>query len=53
MCRAIVGIRVNITDIQAQFKLSQNKTADNRAGIVAGLERLQTAKADEMAKLVG
>lgn len=53
LCRAIVGIRVNITNIQSQFKLSQNKTAENRAGIVAGLKRLQTAKADKMAQLVG
>ena len=52
LCRAIVGIRVDITNIQAQFKLSQNKTAKNRAGIVAGLERLQTIKADEMARLI-
>ncbi|MBF0657222.1 FMN-binding negative transcriptional regulator [Psychrobacter sp. NG25] len=53
LCRAIVGIRINITDVQAQFKLSQNKTAENRAGIIAGLGRLQTEKADEMAKLIG
>lgn len=52
LCRAIVGIRINITDVQAQFKLSQNKTAENRAGIIAGLGRLQTEKADEMAKLI-
>jgi transcriptional regulator len=53
LCRAIVGIRINITDVQAQFKLSQNKTAENRAGIIAGLGRLRTEKADEMAKLIG
>ena len=52
LCRAIVGIRINITDVQAQFKLSQNKTAENRAGIIAGLGRLQTEKADKMAKLI-
>lgn len=53
LCRAIVGIRINITDVQAQFKLSQNKTAENRAGIIAGLGRLRTEKADKMAKLIG
>ena len=52
MCSAIVGIRVNIKDVQAQFKLSQNKTAENRVGVVAGLKQLGTAKADEMATLV-
>lgn len=52
MCRAIVGIRVDISDMQAQFKLSQNKTAENRAGVVAGLKQLATSKADEMAVLL-
>ncbi len=52
LCRAIVGIRVDITDVQAQFKLSQNKTADNKAGVVAGLKRCKTAKADAMAALI-
>lgn len=52
MCRAIVGIRIDITDVQAQFKLSQNKTDDNRLGAIAGLKQLKTAKADEMARLV-
>lgn len=52
MCRAIVGIRFDISDIQAQFKLSQNKSAENKVAVVAGLKRLNTAKADEMAGLI-
>ena len=52
MCRAIVGIRVDITDVQAQFKLSQNKTVENRVGVVAGLKGLGTFEADKMAMLV-
>lgn len=52
MCRAIVGIRVDINEVQAQFKLSQNKTAENQAGVIAGLKQLKTAKADQMAALV-
>lgn len=52
MCRAIIGIRVDITDIQAQFKLSQNKSAENRAGVVAGLKRLGTFEAGKMVMLV-
>ena len=52
LCRAIVGIRISITDIQAQFKLSQNKTVENRAGVLAGLQQCNTAKADAMAKLI-
>lgn len=52
MCRAIVGIRVDINNIQAQFKLSQNKTVENRVGVVAGLKGLGTFEADKMAMLV-
>lgn len=52
LCRGIVGIRLNIIEVQAQFKLSQNKTAANQAGVVTGLKRLGSAKADEMAALV-
>lgn len=52
MCRAIIGIRVDITDVQAQFKLSQNKSAENRTGVVAGLKQLGTFEADKMVMLV-
>ena len=52
LCRAIVGIRVDITAVQAQFKLSQNKTAENRVGVIAGLKELRTTKANEMAALI-
>ena len=52
MCRAIVGIRVDITDVQVQFKLSHNKSAENRVGVVAGLKQLGTFEADKMAILV-
>lgn len=52
MCRAIVGIRVDITNVQAQFKLSQNKTTENQAGVVLALKQLKTLRADEMAALV-
>lgn len=52
LCRAVVGIRLDITNIQAQFKLSQNKTAENKAGVAAGLRQLGTVRANEMAKLI-
>ncbi len=52
LCRAIVGIRVDITKVQAQFKLSQNKSAEDKAGVMAGLKQLNSIKADEMAKLI-
>ena len=52
MCRAIIGIRINITDVQAQFKLSQNKSAENRAGVIKGLKQTGTINADKMSMLI-
>lgn len=37
--RAIVGVRLKITSIEAKRKLSQNKPAADRAGALAGLDR--------------
>lgn len=37
--RAIVGISVEITSIEGKRKLSQNRSMDDRAGVVAGLGR--------------
>ena len=37
MCRAIVGIELEVTRIEAKAKLSQNKSPEIVAGIVAGL----------------
>ena len=36
--RAIVGIEVEITRIEAKFKLSQNRTAADVAGVIEGLD---------------
>ena len=45
--RAIVGVEVRITRIEAKAKLSQNRPAADRAGVVAGLtERGDLASAD-------
>lgn len=35
--RAIVGLEVSIDRIEGKFKLSQNHSARNRAGVIAGL----------------
>jgi transcriptional regulator len=37
--RAIVGVRMRITSIEAKRKLSQNKAPADRAGAIAGLDR--------------
>ncbi|WP_413520522.1 FMN-binding negative transcriptional regulator [Psychrobacter glacincola] len=52
MCRGIIGFRLTIDSIQAQFILSQNKTAENIAGVINGLELLNTKDAAEMAVTV-
>lgn len=54
LCRAIVGIRIDIQmdKVKAQFKLSQNKSDSDRAGVVAGLNAVGTADAKKMASLI-
>lgn len=49
MCRGIIGFKLSIESIQAQFKLSQNKTAENIVGVINGLEKLNTSHATAMA----
>jgi len=47
--RAIVGIELLVTRIEAAFKLSQNRSADDVAGAIAGLRaRGETAVAEAM-----
>ena len=36
--RAIVGIEIEVTRLEGKFKLSQNRTAEDRTGVVLGLE---------------
>lgn len=52
MCRAIRGIKVSITEIQAQFKLSQNKPERNQQGVIDGLTEEKTGAAAHMADLI-
>lgn len=52
MCQALVAIDLQVIDIQASFKLSQNKDAQNRQGVIDGLSQLNTHESDTMAKLV-
>ena len=49
MCRGIIGFKLTIDSIQAQFKLSQNKTAETITGVIKGLEQLNTNDAAVMA----
>ena len=52
MWHGIIGFRLPIDSIQAQFKLSQNKTVENINGVINGLEQLNTNSAVAMAAKV-
>lgn len=49
MCRGIIGFKLTIDSIQAQYKLSQNKTPENTLGVINGLKNLNTHQATTMA----
>lgn len=38
MLEAIVGIEIEVTRVEGKFKLSQNRSAEDRTGVVLGLE---------------
>lgn len=50
--RAIVGLRMEITSLTGKWKMSQNRSAADRAGVVEGLRGEGTAEADDVAEVV-
>ena len=38
MLKAIIGIEIEVTRVEGKFKLSQNRSAEDRTGVVLGLE---------------
>ena len=54
MLKAIVGIEIEVTRLEGKFKLSQNRSAEDRTGVVLGLEADATqglqAEADALAQ---
>ncbi len=50
--KAIVGIEIEIVDLRGKWKTSQNRSAADRAGVVAGLEALGDEEALAMAAIV-
>lgn len=50
--RAIVGLRIEITQVSAKWKMSQNRTEADRAGVVAGLRAEGSGEADAVADAV-
>ena len=52
MLRAIVALEVEITGVEGQFKLSQNKSAADRQGVVAALRTRREAPGLAVATLM-
>jgi len=51
--RAIVGVEIEVADLRGKWKASQNRSAADRAGVVAGLEALSDdPEAQAMAAIV-
>jgi len=50
--RAIVGIEIEILDIKGKWKVSQNRNAADRAGVISGLDALGDEGSRAMAGIV-
>jgi transcriptional regulator len=49
---SIVGLEIAIETIEGKYKLSQNRTDRDRAGVIAGLEALGSSTSLEMAAIM-
>ena len=52
LLKAIVGIELHITRIEAKWKVSQNRSEEDRIAVAAELEKLESREAGKMAELV-
>lgn len=52
MANAVVGIEIEIAEIEGKVKLSQNKSADTVRGVIDGLRNSHVEQADELADLM-
>lgn len=52
MIAAVVGIEIVVTRLTGKWKVSQNQPAENRAGVIEGLQASGTADGAAMAALV-
>ena len=50
--KAIVGVEIVIDDLRGKWKVSQNRTAEDRAGVIAGLAREEGDEAKAIAEAV-
>jgi len=52
LLHAIVGFDIAVSRCEAKFKLGQNRSAEDRAGAIAGLERESSPMALELSKFM-
>ena len=52
MLKGIIGVEMTIERLEGKWKVSQNRTDDDRAGVIAGLDEMNTPESIEMARLV-
>lgn len=52
LLEAIVGIEITITKLSGKWKVSQNQSVQNQAGVVKGVQELGSHLALEMSALV-
>jgi transcriptional regulator len=52
MAKGIVGLQLPIKRLEGKWKVSQNRSAADRHGVVAGLRELDTPESNAMATLV-
>jgi transcriptional regulator len=48
----IVGFEITVTDIEAKFKLSQNRTPEEQANVIASLDRAPDSAVSGVARLM-
>ena len=51
--RAIAGLEVEIAELRGKYKISQNRTAADREGVLRGLPLEASREAQEMAEFIG
>ena len=52
MLKGIIGLDIAVTRLEGKYKLSQNRPAADRPGVIAALETQADADAQEVARLM-
>jgi transcriptional regulator len=52
MLSHIVGIEITVTKIEAKFKLSQNRTKEEQANVIASLEKAEDTAITGVSRLM-